>query len=259
MFGKFSILFHRQAHEEFDRLIKEGRRTFTVEDPTHNPADWTTILFKEYPRMPRIKLPKPNPPNQNIYSILQKRHSASTFDHTPISQETLSTLLYYTAGINKTIKKQGGNETDWDNMRRFYPSGGAMYPLEVYLGIDRVSGLEKGIYHYNVKEHCLEQLLGSSGILKLHKNALIQPQEASVFYFITSVWDRNFTKYQNFGYKIILLEAGHMAQNAQLVATSLRLASKPSVGFYKKKIDKLIDLDDEVESTLYMIALGSQK
>jgi len=54
------------------------------------------------------------------------------------------------------VKDVGSN---WDETKRFYPSAGARYPLEIYPIIFSSSDLEQGIYHYNSRDHSLELIL----------------------------------------------------------------------------------------------------
>ena len=43
--------------------------------------------------------------------------------------------------------------------RRAYPSGGARFPLEIYVFLFKCKDLVSGIYHYNVLDHSLEKIL----------------------------------------------------------------------------------------------------
>jgi nitroreductase len=63
-------------------------------------------------------------------------------------------------------------------------------------------------------------------------------------------------KYGLRGYRFVLLEAGHLAQNVLLVCEGLRLAAVPIGGFYDRPLDDLLGADGVNESILYAVCLG---
>jgi SagB-type dehydrogenase family enzyme len=76
--------------------------------------------------------------------------------------------------------------------------------------------------------------------------------------FITSVFERSVFKYGDRGYRFIFLEAGHVAQNINLVAYGLGLASVNIGGFLDRRVDDFLGLDGLTHSTIYMIAIGEE-
>ena len=71
----------------------------------------------------------------------------------------MSTILYYSYGITNSydVKERYTGE-EITIYERVVPSGGGLYPIDLYVGILNVEEIDPGIYHYNVKEHCLEKL-----------------------------------------------------------------------------------------------------
>jgi len=245
--GEFSKLFHKQT--DFDFPIGS-----LPSNPQYWPKEWKEIQYKNYPRMPKIKLPKKFLNLGSFERALKNRYSTRNFNpNKELTLNQLSTLLYFSAGV-KPFKTKNENL-----IRRFYPSGGARYPLEVYLGIKKVKGVEQGIYHYNVKEHLLENIGGKEWLDELLP-ALYYPwsREAAVIYIITAVWDRNFIKYKDRGYRIVLMEAGHLAQNLALTASALNIGCCNLVGFHNKKFNEILDIENSSESTLYIAVLGEK-
>ncbi len=217
------------------------------------PESWIKIHFKTYPRLNKIKLAKVFP-NRKIFlvNVLKNRRSTRTFSGEPISINDLSFLLLYSSGI---IDSGSGQ----DESKRPYPSAGARYPLEIYaLVINEGEDIKAGLYHYNVKENCIEILLQEE--LKnwlLDSTGKFKPiLKASVVFIITGVLDRNRIKYDDRGYRYILMEAGHVAQNLLLLATGLGMASLAIGGYIDSKVTELLDLELVKESPLYMIAVG---
>ena len=52
------------------------------------------------------------------------------------------------------------------------------------------------------------------------------------------------------------MEAGHLAQNVNLVAGGLGLGSVNIGGFLDRQMDEFLDLDGLTHSTIYLIAIG---
>jgi SagB-type dehydrogenase family enzyme len=90
---------------------------------------------------------------------------------------------------------------------------------------------------------------------------LVQPelaQGASLIIFLTAIFERSIFKYKERGYRYILLEAGHVAQNLNLVANAFGLGCVNIGGYFDREIDDLLDLDGVTHSTIYMIAIGGK-
>ena len=81
-------------------------------------------------------------------------------------------------------------------------------------------------------------------------------KDAAVVFIITAVWNRNFIKYGDFGYNMVLIETGHMIQNLLLVSESLDIRYCPLAGFSNKDINTILDIYGDDESSLYITAIG---
>ena len=241
--GKPSIsdIFHQKTN---NKALK------TNDDPKHWPESWKKIHFKTYPRLEKFPL---NPVvSDELIKLVHSRRSKRKFNNTPISMKKLSYLLYASSGLIYF----GGN---YDNTRRPYPSAGARYPLEIYPIILNVTELDRGIYHYNVRNNMLELLCKenlSSWISKTFggQDWLLQ---SSTIFIITGVLDRSRIKYGERAYRFSLIEAGHVGQNICLFAVKLGLGTCALGGYIDFEIDKLLDLQHTKEFTLYAIAIGN--
>jgi SagB-type dehydrogenase family enzyme len=140
--------------------------------------------------------------------------------------------------------------------RRPVPSGGALYPLELYPAVIGVEGMKPGIYHYDPYARRLADLERSFERLR---DALVDPSLAassSVAIVITGVFWRSRFKYGQRGYRFTLLEAGHVAQNLVLAAAGLELSALPLGGFYDREVERAIGVDGVDESALYVVLVG---
>ena len=128
---------------------------------------------------------------------------------------------------------------------RTAPSAGATHPLEVYLVVRKVEGLDEGIYHYNPKKHTIK--MTSIKIPNLYY------YNAPVFFFLTADYERTTKRYSTRGIRYVDIEVGHSAQNIHLQAISLGLGSFPIGAFDDDQIQEQLGID---EAPLYIIPVG---
>jgi len=217
------------------------------------PKIWKKIYYKEYPRLPNFLLPLFNTPKADLFECLVKRRTKRKFSKN-LNLREISTILFYSAGISYLGK-------NINTTRRFYPSGGARYPLETYLFLfSKIDRLKKGLYHYNVKKHSLE-LLYKKDLFTTCKEAMALPNKniittKSILIVITSVIGRSYIKYGELSYKLSLLEAGHLGQNLYLISSALHL-NCCALGWIDEDIfSSLIDIKKNDEIIIYSLVLG---
>lgn len=238
----------RSASDKFHSLTSTNKSISAAKDI---PQSWIKIYFKTYPRLDRIFLKNTKTIKSKLSKILINRHSVRQFSGSSISQRELFNLLFSSAGLTRLDK-------NLDESKRSYPSAGGRYPLEIYPIILSCKGIEKGLYHYNVKENSLELLLkkdldkwltsATSGEKWIEKSAVV--------FIITGVLDRTRIKYGDKGYRLALIETGHLSQNLLLLTTEAGLGSCPLGGFIDKEVNTLLDINLQKEVALYMIAIG---
>ena len=233
-----------------DRFQQETKYS---RDSLGNGFDWINKpeLYKIYPNCKKIKLIKPNISTKNFFNeILIKRKSIRDFSEKPINIQELSYLLWASTGIQR---KEFGYDF------RTAPSAGALYPIETYLIINNVENVPKGVYHYLIKDHALEELKLGDLSIDIAKAALDQNMCAttSVVFVWTAIFKRSKCKYGQRAYRYIYLDTGHIAQNLVLASTSLNLGSCPIAAFYDDEVNKIIGVDGVEESVIYMCVVGN--
>ncbi|MCZ6801232.1 MAG: SagB/ThcOx family dehydrogenase [Nitrospirae bacterium] len=182
-----------------------------------------------------------------------KRSSALSFETTPISLNQLAVLLYHSYGVTRD-----NTENSMPRPFRTVPSAGAMYPLEIFFHTAHVQGIPPGLYHYNPSKNCLRLLREGEETEKL-SSGFINPvlcESSSIQIFLTAMFERTTWKYGERGYRFVYLEAGHVAQNLNLVATSLGLGCLNVGGFFDRDIDKYLGIDGVTHSTIYVALIG---
>ncbi len=239
-------------------MIKEFFDYFDSDRPLIKPNDWPfSHEFKQYHVASLIQLPH----YQSLEGIsleksLQKRTSAENFSGRPLSLSEISTLLFWSAGL---IHRTDYSNTDRKNLaRRPYPSGGARYPLELYIAVFRVSDIEPGVYHYNVPRHGLELLsdVSPDALAAVFSGHTELASAAPGAVFISFINQRTIPKYGTLGLKLGLLEGGHIGQNIYLVAAALGLSVLATGTIDYEAAHRELGLDPEVETLFYQFLIG---
>ncbi len=217
--------------------------------------DWANKpeIYKSYPSSKIIQLPNPfQKTTPSFTEVLQKRKSIRSFSTQPLSKVDLAFLLWSSTGIQRA---EHGYEF------RTAPSAGALYPIETYIAANNVEDIEKGVYHYNIKNHSLEEIkLGSFGVNLAHA-ALDQEMcaDASVVFIWTAVFRRSKWKYSQRAYRYIYLDAGHIAQNLALAAASIACGSCQVGAFFDDEVNSIVDIDGIEESAICLSVGGYPK
>ncbi|MHB8468992.1 MAG: SagB/ThcOx family dehydrogenase [Gaiellaceae bacterium] len=142
--------------------------------------------------------------------------------------------------------------------RRTVPSGGALYPLELYPVAARVDGLGSGVYHFDPVRRVLE-VVRTGAVRGELADTSPRPgvlDGAASVVFVAAVFWRTRFKYGLRGYRFALLEAGHCAQNMLLAAHAAGVAALPLGGFFDARAEALVGVDGVEESVVYAVALG---
>jgi SagB-type dehydrogenase family enzyme len=115
-----------------------------------------------------------------------------------------------------------------------------------------------GIYHYSIRNHFLELLKKGDLAVDVARAALDQRMcaEAAVVFIWTAIFQRSKWKYAQRAYRYVYLDAGHIAENLALAATSLSLGSCHIAAICDNEANNIIDVDGIEESVIYMTVVG---
>lgn len=230
-----------QQYHRWSKPGGSGLETFRI--------DWGTPLspFKTYPQAPRAVLPAPAWDGPPVGKVIAARRSRREYVPGALTLEELSVLLYAAQGIT---------EPRWGF--RASPSAGALYPIETYIAVHDVAGLERGLYHYAVADHALEQLRTGDFRAELVQAGVGQEMlgTAQVCFILTGVFQRTRWRYRERAYRYVLLEAGHIGQNLYLAATGLGLGACAIGAFLDDAVNGLLGIDGEEEAALYLLTVG---
>ncbi len=206
--------------------------------------------YKSYARAKRIALPSPGHEGLSVERALRERRSVRNYSSEPMTLDQLAQLLFAAQGVTGHM---------YGEPLRTAPSAGALYPFEIYVVANNVEALDKGIYHYAVREHQLELVKAGDFRGDITGAALQQEMlgDADVAFVLAAVIDRTRHKYGERGFRYVYMEAGHISQNIYLQAVSLGLGSVGVGAFLDHEVSELIGLDGENEVPIYLHAVGT--
>jgi SagB-type dehydrogenase family enzyme len=234
-------------------------KRYLLNYPSNQPSRKKSSIIP-YINFPLIRL---YPPRKNINTTLThaltQRKTTYTIKNEKLTISEISDLLHYSYSIN--------NETESSSSRETYntsPSAGGIHPIEIFFNIPNErtdeNSINHGIYYYNPKLNELRHIINQNCNKRIF-DMFMQPELASnssVQIFIVANFSETTIKYGDRGYKFAILEAGHIAQNFNLVATALGLASINIGGYYEDEINELLGFDGVMQSVVYSILIGKE-
>lgn len=195
-----------------------------------------------------VALPTPRYDSDvSIEEALLKRRSTREYTDEPLTLQHVSQLLWAAQGI-----------TDPRGYRTA-PSAGALYPIEVYVVVGNVEGLEEGVYRYKPYEHELAKVLDGDKRSELAAAALGQTsvEHGATDIVIAVVYERTTVKYGDRGIRYVHIEAGHAAQNVCLQAAAMNLGTVTVGAFYDNRVKEVLNLPED-EQPVYIMPVGKK-
>jgi len=173
--------------------------------------------------------------NGEVELFLKKRCSVREYTNESLSLIELAELLWSASKI---------------------PSAGGLYTLNYYTVVNRVTGLEAGIYRYGT-DHCIEKVKSGDISECLCDAGLRQEciKNAAVNIVISATPKSVLSRYRLRGYRYIYMEAGHSGQNIHLMSEKLGLGTVMVGAFINDTVKSLLEMP-EGETPLYIIPVG---
>lgn len=202
-----------------------------------------------------IDLPEPEAGILNkveFDQLLRDRQSWRKYTTDPISLEELSYLLFSSQGVLAEVGQGYAS-------RRTVPSAGARHPYETYLAVNRVQGLEPGVYLYRPFGHQLAFLEGSENLPDLLTEANLGQKfvgNSAVCFAWACIPYRAEWRYMEHAHKNMLLDAGHICQNLYLAVEALGLGTCAVGAYDQAAMDAIFELDGVDEYVVYLAPVG---
>lgn len=221
--------------------------------PPDREVDWedAPLAYKLYRGLPVVPL------SSEVPLALEGQEEPANPD-----LRTIGHFLWYVFGLTQfcqSVFPLDSKEQAADLMqsyRRFAPSGGALYPNELYVYL-KVEGLSAGVYHYDVAHHRLV-LLRKGNFDSYIARALGNRCDMSACFgtvFISTMFWKNFFKYHNFACRLQGLDAGVVIGQLLEVAKRFGFATGVYFQFLDRAINYLLGLSEQEESVYAVIPL----
>ncbi|MBO0998063.1 SagB family peptide dehydrogenase [Bacillus sp. SD075] len=174
--------------------------------------------------------------------------------------EGIGHFLWYAYGLTQVSQVPSSAESEdlMQSFRRFPASGGALYPSELYVYL-KMEGLPAGVYHYDAAHHRLV-LLREGNFDSYVTKAFGDTVDMSACFgtvFVSTMFWKNFYKYNNFSYRLQGLDAGVLLGQLLEVAKRFGIAAGVCFQFLDRAINHLLGLSEEEESTYAVIPLSA--
>lgn len=190
---------------------------------------------------------------KDILTLINLRESIRNYKEENINLSELSYLLWCTQGVKEVISNIA--------TRRTVPSAGARHALETILLINKVEGLEAGLYRYLSMEHQLGVIkrdnLIVNDIVKASFGQDFIRNSAVTFIWIAVIYRMKW-RYGERAYRYIFLDAGHVAQNLYLAARAIGCGVCAIAAFSDDELNSLLNIDGKEHFVIYMATVGKK-
>lgn len=194
-------------------------------------------------------------PIDSLTEVLRQRRSPTSYDSSPISIDHLGQLLGGACGITGELVM-----ADRRLPLRAYPSPGALYAVDVYVIPSRVEGLPNGVFRYDPERHALVTVNDR----RVDPVSFCLPDGRAVvggiaaFIALSICLTRATQKYGDESYRILVAEAGCLAENLVLVAHAMGLRAGPFTGVFDRLVDRAIGLEPEEARFVVGVLVGRE-
>jgi SagB-type dehydrogenase family enzyme len=208
-------------------------------------------LFTRNRRRVVTELPEPRDGSE-LVELMARRRTVRAAGKPTITLKQLSDCLY--AGMGITGHTSNGIAKLPLGMT---PSGGGRNPYEAYVYASNVEGLTPGFHHYSAFDHDL-------GLVETNQrpkfSELVGGQdwadEMPCMILLCASLDRTMWKYDDpNGYRVVLIEAGHIGQNIMLAATRHGLTACPTAALSHSKIRECLAMEGLTDAPIYALTL----
>ncbi|WP_028550283.1 SagB family peptide dehydrogenase [Paenibacillus sp. UNC451MF] len=223
------------------------------------PSDWEVdwddapLTYKLYRNLPVIPL------SPELPLSLYRYKSPANPDLT-----TIGHILWHVYGLTRinqlpTYSSMGYTGSPVQMYRRFVPSGGGLYPNELYVYL-KTADAPVGVYHYDAAHHRLV-LLREGDFDSYLTRALGNRCDISGCFgtvFTSVMFWKNYYKYNNFAYRLQGLDTGVLT--GQLLEVTRRFGYESSVyfQFLDRAVNHLLGITDQEESVYAVIPLSAK-
>ncbi|WP_409340375.1 SagB family peptide dehydrogenase [Paenibacillus sp. MBLB4367] len=223
--------------------------------PPDGEIDWedAPLTYKLYRSLPVVPL------SSEVPLTLGGRESCANPD-----LKSIGHFLWHVYGLTQLSQYSAANFMDQSAgpvqmNRRFVPSGGGLYPNELYVYL-KTADVPVGVYHYDAAHHRLV-LLREGNFDSYLARALGNRCDMSLCFgtvFVSVMFWKNFYKYRDFSYRLQGLDTGVLI--GQLLEVTKRFGYESGVyfQFLDRAVNHLLGISDREESVYAVIPLSTE-
>lgn len=181
--------------------------------------------------------------NSSLSKLINARRSCRSFLDHKLSKDIVGNICFNAYSIH----------------HHSVPSGGALYPLKLFVLVDKdQKDLSSGYYEYDSENEILVKLEKQIDIetLKYCFNDETMPFGSAIQIVIAADLERQTYKYSNRGYRLTLIEVGQVAQNISLYCQEIGLATCELGGALDEALTRELELDKDKIYPILSIAIG---
>lgn len=214
----------------------------------------TTRSVRRSPGGISVQVPQTN--DRTAFDEILGNRRSTTKSGEPVDFLQLSCLIRASAGITGFLQEGDGPPF----ALRAAPSGGALYPIDLFIVALSCEGLARGVYYFHPFLEELQLLANADPNRIAHEGFFSQDfaSEAAVIVLMVASFKRTSCKYGERGYRLCLLDAGHMAENIVLKATEMGCLNAPVAGFFDDLIASELQLDGVTEAVVHSVVVGGR-
>lgn len=260
------------------RIFHIGTSATSIPGQTVNPTesarqyiDYCSAISTDMPadafsyrRGEPVQVPAASPRKapEALCQLLERRRTNRSFsgESIPLAQllEVMSETFRYR---DHELERYHSRGISTPTKRRSSPSAGSLQSCEAYLIAKKVEGLDPGVYHFWSDSDKLGRIKAverdfSFGMMNAGQ---MFSDDLSASVIITCRFGKLSWKYAHSrAYRVALLDAGHLSQTLQLMATAVGLRTWVTGMFFDFDVQSLLDLsEDSQEFPLLSLGLGT--
>ncbi|HEY0335019.1 MAG TPA: putative peptide maturation dehydrogenase [Stenotrophomonas sp.] len=215
-----------------------------------------SAIVERVPAAERVALP--HVPDDALDQHWMTRCTCRNFDASKsLTAEMLGVMLQRVLMAKSVFAQE-----DMQFLKTNVASGGGLHPISTYLLVQRVDGIEPGLYHYHALDHALEPLPAASQAPRDLAMRLMAGQhwfaDAPVLVLLAARFQRSFWKYRQHpkGYRALVLEIGHISQAFYLSAHELGLGAFVTAAINEVDAEEAFGLDPAIEGPIAVCGFG---
>lgn len=181
------------------------------------------------------------------------RRSIRTFTATAVPASSVAGVLW---NSTENVRRAEDSKADGDP---YYLLNSFYTWLRVYVVIQAVEGIDRGVYQYDPCSHVLRHVSDSAAEDRI--SACIQHQEwiggGGFCLFVVVDWERYMWLYRHSrAYINLLIQLGEFGQEVLQAAYALGLGGWMTPAITESKAAELLALDEEREDAMYFLKIG---